>query len=64
MGTSPWERMTVGQIFFAVVQENSRGPAARLSRPDEGAPFSFKSLKVSKSFQPDPRTGDKGPQYA
>ncbi len=24
MGTMPWERMTVGQIFFAVVQQNTR----------------------------------------
>ena len=24
MGTMPWERMTIGQIFFAVVQQDTR----------------------------------------
>ncbi len=35
----PFDRMTVGQIFFAVVQQNSRPPV-----PETGLPESYKKL--------------------
>ena len=43
-GMSPWERMTVGQIFFAVVQENARPPL-----PEDQSPAYLNLMKVRLS---------------
>ena len=39
----PWERMTVGQVFFAVVQEDARPPI-----PEE-LPESYRTLMTVRS---------------
>ena len=46
MGTMPWERMTVGQIFFAVVQQDTR-PAV-----PETFPASYKDLMEVRPWRP------------
>ena len=45
MGTMPWERMTVGQIFFAVVQQDAR-PAV-----PETFPAGYKDLMEVRPWQ-------------
>ena len=46
MGTMPWERMTVGQIFYAVVQQDAR-PAV-----PETFPTGYKDLMEVHPWRP------------